>query len=237
MSIFPLASYSGIWSSSIYYPPKKFRKWEMGKREDASLWHSTAACIPECHQCNKEYCLGMDMQPIMSPTKHAILQASDFPSVLQRVLWGPADVGDKGAKRGYSPSQLFFFSLFFFLAYCISSWYLIWKKKSFVFKQIFENHWLRPNFSIFYSTSWDPLTNVFWNSDRPHWPPLTSTPSVQPPKQIILAKPRRLLMICFFFLLLILKICWFKKLSYTRLEWAFSLLFLKIRGTCQTVEF
>lgn len=167
----------------------------------------------------------MVLQPITKPTKDVILYASGFPSVLHRVLWGPGAAGNKGAKGGYSLlslSRLFLFFFLSFLFFCIPYLLMIFclKKKN----PLCSNKSLKTidldQISLFsMSTSGDPLTDVFWNSDRLSWPLLTSTPAILPSEQIILANPHWVLVIHSFFFL-ILKICLLKKASYTRLQWA-----------------
>lgn len=167
----------------------------------------------------------MVLQPITKPAKDVILYASGFPSVLHRVLWGPGAAGNKGAKGGYSLlslSRLFLFSFFFpfyFFAYHISSWSFVWKKNPLCSNESLKTIDLDQISLFSMSTSGDPLTDVFWNSDRLSWPLLTSTPAILPSKQIILANPHWVLVIHSFFFL-ILKICLLKKASYTRLQWA-----------------
>ena len=163
------------------YPPKKIRKCGAWETDDESLWCSTIGRIPECPQDSNRHCLGMVIQPIRTQPKMLFCRPVVFLYPLQSIRSSGA-AGEKGVKGRNSqlpkPTLFrlfsFFLSFFFFLHIVFPHDALFEKKKSFVFKKIFENHWFRPNFSIFYEC----IMRSFWQISfeiQIDWPDLPSS--------------------------------------------------------------
>lgn len=168
----------------------------------------------------------------MNPNNDVIKWVSGFPPLLQRVVSFRGCSGKEQSKeRVFSPFPKLTLFLFLLLS-CIVlfSWSSVKKKKILCSHEPLKTGDWDQNSLFPTNTTWEPMTNIFWNSVRLYWPSLTSTPVILPEDQNILAKPCWLLVLPCFLNFFNSQNMFFLR-NYTGMEWVLSLLFLKIKAT------